>query len=104
VAADTIGRGDPVPDRFDVVRTPRSGRPLTWQLGALLPAAWQAAATGWQRNRPRAIVEPHLEAWVETVLGNASTWQIACTAISGNNASPLTIGLDSLGLASRCRY
>ena len=103
VAADTIGRGDPVPDRFDVVRTPRSGRPLTWQLGALLPAAWQSAATGWQRNRPRAIVEPHLEAWVETVLGNASAWQIACTAISGNNgnnASPVTIGLDSLGLAA----
>jgi hypothetical protein len=100
VAADTIGRGDPVPDRFEVVRTPRSGRPLTWQLGALLPVSWQSSATGWQRNRPRSTVEPHVETWVETILGNASGWQITCNATLGGNPSPVILGLDSLGLAA----
>jgi hypothetical protein len=100
LAADTIGRGEPVPDRFDIVRTPRSGRPLTWQIGALLPAAWQSTAAGWRRDRPRAVLEPHVEAWVETMLGDASRWKMACSVTSAGSTSSISIGLDSMSLAA----
>ena len=100
MAADTIGRGDPVPDRFDVVRTPRSGRPLTWQAGALLPAAFQAAAAGWATDRPRSVIAPQLEAWAETLLGDAASWRLACTLTTAEGEATTTVGLDTLALGA----
>jgi hypothetical protein len=100
LAADTVGRGEPVPDRFDFALTPRSGQPLSWQVGALLPADFLSAASGWQTSRPRATAEPHLDAWAATMLGNASTWQIACTLTSGNGVATQNVGLDTLGLSA----
>lgn len=100
LAADTIGRGDPVPDRFDVVRTPRAGRALSWQLGLLLPSAWKSAATGWNTNRPRAVTEPHVEAWAESILGNASSWTFHCTVTSNGAGTDASVGLDSLNLCA----
>jgi hypothetical protein len=100
LAADTVGRGEPVPDRFDVVTTPRSGRALTWQIGALLPADFVSAAAGWNTGRPRAVVEPHVNAWVATMLGNASSWQIVCSVTTDAGVSTQTITLDALGLCA----
>jgi hypothetical protein len=101
LSADSVGRGEQVPDRFDVVRTPRSGRPLTWQVGALLPAAGSATVTGWNATRPRAKIEPHVEAWVESILGNASLWQISCkiTSVAGDSSTQ-PVGLDTIGICA----
>ena len=100
LAADTIGRGEPVPDRFDVVRTPRAGRALSWQLGALLPSTWRSPATGWNRGRPRAGTEPHMEAWVESILGNASSWTLHCTVTANGATTDVAVGLDTLQLCA----
>ncbi len=100
LAADTVGRGDPVPDRFDVVTTPRSGRALTWQIGALLPSDFTSAASGWNTNRPRAALEPHVNAWVATMLGNASSWQISCLVTTDADTTTQTVTLDALDLCA----
>ena len=101
MTADTAGRGDPVPDRFDVTLTPRTSRPLTWQLGALLPADYTSSATGWQTTtRPRAAAEPHVDAWVAGMLGNASSWRVACTLTTAAGDSASTITLDALNLCA----
>src|SRR5262249_15750328 len=101
LAGDRMGGGEMLPDRFDVVRTPRSGRPLTWYVGALLPAAWRGDADGWKRNRPRAALAPHVEAWAESILGDASQWMMtfAVTPVGGA-ASTLTRRLDTFNLCS----
>jgi hypothetical protein len=101
LSADMVGRGEQIPDRFDVVQTPRTGRSLTWQVGALLPSAFRAAVTGWSNDRPRATVEPHVDAWVAAMLGDADLWQIACSITSeAGEPSSLKIGLDTTGLCA----
>ncbi len=100
LAADTIGRGEPVPDRFDVVRTPRAGGALAWQLGALLPSAWRSSAAGWSSDRPRAVTEPHVEAWVQTMLGDATSWKVHCSVTVSGTATDVIVGLDSLQLCA----
>ena len=99
LAADTV-RGDAVPERFDCVLTPRSGQPLSWQVGALLPADFAASSSGWQTGRPRAIAEPHLDAWAATMLGNANTWQIACQLTSSAGTATQNVGLDAIGISA----
>jgi hypothetical protein len=101
LAADTVGRGEPPPDRFDVARTPRGGRPLSWQVGALLPTAWRAQAAGWRADRPRAQLEPHVEAWAATVLGDASQWRMSCSVVAADGgASATSVSLDTLGVCA----
>jgi hypothetical protein len=100
LAADTIGRGEPVPDRFDVVRTPRAGRALSWQVAALLPSAWRSDAAGWRSDRPRASMEPHLESWAQTVLGAATSWKIHCSVTTNGTTTDVIVGLDSLELCA----
>jgi len=100
-AADAIGRGEAVPDRFAVVQTPRSGRPLTWQLGAILPAVGAVVPVGWQSNRPRAMLSPQVEAWAATMLGEASRWTVTCSVTTSDGATtPVPITLDTLGLSA----
>jgi hypothetical protein len=101
LAADTVGRGDPPPDRFDVARTPRAGRPLSWRLCALLPTAFRATVTGWRADRPRARIEPHAEAWAASMMGNAGLWRIDCNVASpGGASSVVSVTLDQLGLSA----
>jgi hypothetical protein len=97
LAADAIGRGEPLPERFDVVRMPRSGRPLTWQVGALLPAGFFPFVFGWVLERPRAALEPILNGWAAVLLGEASRWQVACSFTLGTRVTR-NIGLDELSL------
>lgn len=101
LTADTAGRGEPVPDRFDVTLTPRTGRPFTWHVGALLPADFRSAVSGWRTDRPRAVAEPHVNAWAASVLGNASSWLVSCVltaADEGVRTVPVT--LDALGICA----
>ena len=100
LTADTAGRGEPVPDRFDVTLTPRSARPLTWQLGALMPADFRSAATGWRTDRPRAAAEPHADAWAATMLGNADSWLISCILTTAAGDTARTITLDAMQLCA----
>lgn len=100
LTADTAGRGEPVPDRFDVTLTPRSGRALTWQLGALLPADFRSPASGWQTDRPRAAAEPHVDAWAAGILGNADSWLMVCSLTTAAGDSSNNITLDALGLCA----
>jgi hypothetical protein len=100
LSADTIGRGEPVPERFDVVCTPRGGRALSWQVGALVAASWTSSATGWNSNRPRALVEPHVEALAESILGDASSWHIHSSVTVGGAITDVVTGLDTLQLCA----
>ncbi|MEO8368638.1 MAG: hypothetical protein ABI806_05530 [Candidatus Solibacter sp.] len=100
LTADTAGRGEPVPDRFDVTLAPRSGRSFTWQLGALLPVDFQSAATGWNIGRPRAAAEPHAEAWAATMLGDAGSWLVSCTLTTAGEVADVSITLDQLGVCA----
>ena len=100
LTADTAGRGEPVPDRFEVAITPRSARALTWTLGALLPADFRAAVKGWNTDRPRAAAEPHADAWAAVMLGDADSWLFSCTLTTDAGAIAAPITLDSLGLCA----
>lgn len=100
LTADTAGRGEPLPDQFEVAITPRSARALTWHLGALLPADFRATVTGWSTDRPRAAAEPHANAWAATMLGDAGSWLFSCTLTTDQGAAAAPITLDALGLCA----
>jgi hypothetical protein len=100
LTADTAGRGEPLPDQFEVAITPRSARALTWTLGALLPADFRAAVKGWNTDRPRAAAEPHADAWAAVMLGNADSWLFSCTLTTDAGAIAVPVTLDSLGLCA----
>jgi hypothetical protein len=100
LTADTAGRGEPVPDRFDVTITPRIGRPITWHIGALMPPEFRSSSSGWRSERPRATVEPSVNAWAATVLGNAGSWLISCTLTNAAGVASKSIGLDALQLCA----
>ncbi|HET7121522.1 MAG TPA: hypothetical protein VFI17_09785 [Solirubrobacterales bacterium] len=70
IAADTLGRGEDVPDRFDVLRSPHRGRAVTHRVAALLPAA-PRIGRGWSDDA-LAKLEPRAEAWARDVLGPAA--------------------------------
>ncbi|NUS26658.1 MAG: hypothetical protein HOV92_20855 [Streptomyces sp.] len=73
LTADTLGRGEDVPDTFRVLRTPHRARALTHRIAALLPA--DATPTGWPDD-PLAALQPALEAWAAQLLGPASGWTL----------------------------
>ncbi|HMJ04485.1 MAG TPA: hypothetical protein VK506_16200, partial [Conexibacter sp.] len=70
LAADTLGRGEDVPDRFDVLRTPHRARALTHRVAALLPPD-PARPAGWATDA-LATLEPRVEAWAADALGPAA--------------------------------
>ncbi|HKG03119.1 MAG TPA: hypothetical protein VKB03_08045 [Conexibacter sp.] len=70
LAADTLGRGEDVPDRFDVLRTPHRARAITHRVAALLPDA-PARPPGWADDA-LARLDPRVEAWVADALGPAA--------------------------------
>ncbi|SNX55704.1 hypothetical protein SAMN06272735_0130 [Streptomyces sp. TLI_55] len=73
LTADTLGRGEDVPDTFRVLRTPHRARAITHRVGVLLPP--DAAPTGWPDD-PLAALQPALEAWVAQLLGPAAGWTL----------------------------
>jgi hypothetical protein len=100
LTADAAGRGEPLPDRFEVAITPRSARALQWHLGALLPSDFRSGATGWRTDRPRAITEPHADAWAAAMLSNAGGWKISCTLTTADGQDELTVTPADLGLCA----
>jgi hypothetical protein len=97
LAADTLGRGESLPSRFDVITSPRSGVGLTCSVAVLLPMTGSADDSGWSRSRPRARLAPQAEAWTELLLGPRSAWQIACS-VGGRGEQ--TCGLDEIDLCA----
>jgi hypothetical protein len=75
LAADAIGRGDVLPEEFDVIRTPRGAAAVTHAVGLLYPE--RGAADGWSDERPLATLEPGLERWCRARLGPAGGWSFA---------------------------
>ena len=97
LAADTLGRGESLPSRFDVITSPRSGVGLTCSVAVMLPMAGDSGDRGWSGDRPRARLAPQAEAWVASLLGPRSSWKIAC---SGGRGDPRDCGLDEIDLCA----
>ena len=70
---DAIASGQAPPPELDVVRTPRTGVPVTHRV-ALLLSAKPPASTGWATLAvsARAAAEPVLNAWAASLLGLAT--------------------------------
>ncbi|GAB7109962.1 hypothetical protein JCM4814A_82770 [Streptomyces phaeofaciens JCM 4814] len=93
VAADGIARGDTLPEEFEVLRTPRAAVALTHRLGLLAPST---GTNGWTAGRPLAALEPALERWCQTRLGDAAGWTFAF----GDPAAPAQVSLADLGVCA----
>ena len=96
MAADTLGRGESLPSRFDVITSPRSGVGLTCSVAVMLPVAGDSGDRGWSGDRPRARLAPQAEAWVASLLGPRSSWKIACSV----GGDPRDCGLDEIDLCA----
>ncbi|WP_030736599.1 hypothetical protein [Streptomyces sp. NRRL S-31] len=103
LTADTLGRGEDVPDTFHVLRTPHRARATTQRVAALLPDA-PGGPSGWPAD-PVAALQPALETWVAHLLGPAAGWTLA--GVLGGRAGaapggdrPFEITLDRLGLGA----
>jgi hypothetical protein len=105
---DAINRGEVPPPELEVARTPRSGIAVTHRVIVLVDkppttaAPWPAAG----RQRPRALAEPRLNAWLEQALGDPS--KVSCEAMwtDGTTGQPLQgfaavrVQLQDLGLGA----
>jgi hypothetical protein len=97
LTADTLGRGEDVPDTFRVLRTPHRARALTHRVAALLPD--DPAAAGWPAD-PVAALHPALEAWAAHLLGPAAGWTLAGRLGGPADARPFERTADHLGLGA----
>ncbi|MUN38896.1 hypothetical protein [Actinomadura litoris] len=96
MAADTLGRGQDVPDRFEVLTTPHRGRAVTQRLALALPDA-PAPAPGWPADALTAL-EPRLDAWVSGLLGPASELRLSGTVTA--TGEEFTQTADRLGMGA----
>ncbi len=73
-----IAQGDAPPPELEVIRTPRTGTPLTHRLMVLFSGN-PVVNPGWlaTNSSPRALAEPMLNAWASKLLGNGT--KIRCT-------------------------
>jgi hypothetical protein len=76
LAADAAGRGQELPNDYDVLRTPRGGIGVTYHVGILFPGS---LAKGWADDRPLARLQPGLEGWLRHRLGPASGWALGAS-------------------------
>ncbi|MFI9766220.1 hypothetical protein ACIHJG_05055 [Streptomyces sp. NPDC052415] len=99
LTADTLGRGEDVPDTFRVLRTPHRARALTHRTAALLPAE-PTAPTGWPAD-PLAALQPALESWVAHLLGPAMGWTVeGRLGDAQGETRPFALTADRLGLGA----
>jgi len=82
---DTISRGVRPPE-IECVRQLRGGIPLTHRFAIILGSGQTGSPSWTAAPSPRAIAEPHLDAWYETLLGDPST--IRCRALVPNPSLP----------------
>jgi hypothetical protein len=73
-----IAQGDAPPPELEVIRTPRTGTPLTHRLIVLFSGN-PVVNPGWlaTNSSPRASAEPMLNAWASKLIGNGT--KIRCT-------------------------
>lgn len=90
LAADTLGRGNDVPDTFATLTTPHRARAVTHRLATLLPSE-STGDTGWPSDDLSALA-PGIEAWVAHLLGPAARWTLA--------RGDVTCTVDRLGLSA----
>lgn len=95
LAADTLGRAEFVPDRFDILRTPHRGRAVTHRIAAVLPAD-PPRIGGWGADL-FADLEPRVEAWIAQLLGPAAEWRLGGTLTVDGQSRRFDITLDQLG-------
>ncbi|MEU8679431.1 hypothetical protein [Streptomyces sp. NPDC048560] len=98
LAADTLGSGQHVPDRFDVLRTPHRGRAVTHRIAAVLPAAPSRPA-GWGADLFSEL-EPRVDAWAAGLLGPAAAWKLAGTVKEGPVSRPFDVTLERIGFSA----
>ncbi|MER7780441.1 hypothetical protein ABTZ21_36560 [Streptomyces sp. NPDC096191] len=98
LAADTLGSGQHVPDRFDVLRTPHRGRAVTHHIAAVLPADPPRPA-GWGADLFSAL-EPRVDAWAAGLLGPAVAWNLAGTVKDGSVSKTFDVTLERLGFSA----
>ncbi|WP_328876362.1 hypothetical protein OHT76_43520 [Streptomyces sp. NBC_00287] len=98
LAADTLGSGQHVPDRFDVLRTPHRGRAITHRIAAVLPADPPRPA-GWGADLFSAL-EPRVDAWAAGLLGPAAAWKLAGTIKDGSVSRPFDVTLERIGFSA----
>ena len=104
IAADTLGRGEQVPDRFDVVRTPHRGRAITHRVLTVLPPR-PGPANGWSRD-VLTDLDPALDAWVGHLLGPAGAYRLEGTVRPTDEQEEVAsfdvrggqLGISALGL------
>lgn len=98
---EDVASGDAAPPRLDLVRTPRSGLPVTHRVAIVLdPDADVPAGQGWAAaaTSPRAAADPALNAWLARLLGPANDVDVLVTAHAGETAEPHRISLAALEL------
>ncbi len=111
-AVTSAGEFTHVPDRFDVVDTPRTGTTITHRV----VLAFDPAARAGGADTPRGRLAPALDAWLAALFGPLAQLQCAIAyrsdsatpaaydmALQANAAPPLAsfpITLDQLGLAA----
>ncbi|HZN87401.1 MAG TPA: hypothetical protein VFB44_00355 [Thermoleophilaceae bacterium] len=99
LSADNLGRGEQVPDRFDVLRTPHRGRAVTHRIAAILPRA-ASAGEGWSPDALSAL-DPRVDAWVADALGPAQSRRVTGTLTrEGGVGEPFAFGADQLGFGA----
>jgi hypothetical protein len=99
LSADTLGRGEDIPDRFDVLRTPHRGRAVTHRIAAVLPRSAPAGG-GWASDALAAL-DPRVEAWVADALGPAASRRVTGVLVSKEGAEePFDVGADELGFGA----
>ena len=91
LAADAIGRGEGLPEEFEVVTTPRSGNDITHAVGFLTPADGPAAGGGWSDTSALAVLEPRLEQWCRARLGPADRWRFTFAVGGGAAGAPVSL-------------
>jgi hypothetical protein len=100
LAADSVGRGESLPSRFDVIANQRSGLGLSCSVAVLLPLDVSSHSTGWNLDRPRSALAPQAEAWVEELLRDASSWRIACDVKENGATHAVECGLEELDVCA----
>jgi hypothetical protein len=111
-AVTSAGEFSHVPDRFDVVETPRTGTPLTHRVLLVFDPAARAGGA----DTPRARLAPALDAWLADLFGPLSQLQcviayrsdadspaaydMALQAVAAPPLASFPITLDQLGLSA----
>jgi hypothetical protein len=99
ISADNLGRGEDVPDRFDVIGTPNRGRALTHRIAAVMPANPSSPA-GWTADALAAL-EPRVEAWAADALGAAAGRRVTgAVETADGGRQDFDHGADELGFGA----